>query len=60
MNWSQAFAHQASSDLDVRNVLAAEKSLPACHSLHYLRMACERLCKAAMIAAGSDPIAVQR
>jgi hypothetical protein len=60
MNWSQAFARQAKSDLDAREVLAREKSLPSCHALHYLQMACEKLCKTAMIASGTDAAEVQR
>ena len=60
MNWAQAFARQAASDLDAREVLAADPSLPACHALHFLQMACEKLCKASMIAAGADPAEVQR
>jgi hypothetical protein len=59
MNWTQAFARQAASDLDAREVLASSPSLPACRSLHYLQMACEKLCKASMIAAGADPEALQ-
>lgn len=60
MNWVQAFARQAASDFDARDILAAERDLPACHALHYLQMACEKLCKASMIAAGADPADVQR
>jgi hypothetical protein len=60
MNWSQAFARQAESDLDAREVLASAPLLPACHALHHLQMACEKLCKAAMIAAGTDAYEVQR
>ena len=60
MNWAQAFARQAASDLDARDVLAADRSLPACHALHYLQMACEKLCKASMISAGADPADAQR
>jgi hypothetical protein len=60
MNWAQAFARQAESDLDAREVLTAHKSLPACHGLHFLQMACEKLCKASLIASGSDPIELQR
>ena len=60
MNWTQAFARQAESDLDAREVLAADPSLPTCHTLHYLQMACEKLCKASMIASGADPMEVQR
>lgn len=60
MNWTQAFARQAASDLDARELLVADSSLPSCHSLHLLQMACEKLCKASMISTGSDPIEVQR
>jgi hypothetical protein len=60
MNWSQAFARQAASDLDAREILAANTALPACHSLHFLQMACEKLCKASLISAGSAPAEVQR
>jgi hypothetical protein len=43
--WSQAFAAQASSDLDT--FLALEASgLPMSHRLHYLQMWLEKLCKA--------------
>jgi hypothetical protein len=60
MNWVQAFARQAASDLDAREVLVADSSLPPCHALHFLQMACEKLCKASMISAGSDPLEIQR
>jgi hypothetical protein len=60
MNWAQAFARQAASDLDARDVLVCDTSLPACHALHFLQMACEKLCKASMISAGTDPMQVQR
>jgi len=60
MNWTQAFARQAASDLAARHVLAAEGTLPSCHALHFLQMGCEKLCKASMISAGRDPIEVQR
>lgn len=61
MNWSQAFARQAESDLDAREaIVAADPRQPECHALHFLQMACEKLCKASMIAAGTDPLEVQR
>jgi hypothetical protein len=59
VNWVQAFARQAASDLDARERLVGYNSLPACHSLHFLQMACEKLCKASLISAGSDPMQVQ-
>jgi hypothetical protein len=42
---AQAFATQASSDLDAYEVLAAT-TLPTCHRLHVLQMWLEKLCKA--------------
>jgi len=60
MNWHQAFARQAASDLHAREVLAADSKLPACHGLHFLQMACEKLCKASMMKAGADPLELQR
>jgi hypothetical protein len=42
---AEAFAAQASSDLDAFQVLAAT-TLPTCHRLHYLQMWLEKLCKA--------------
>ena len=61
MNWVQAFARQAESDLDAREALAAIPSLSNCHARHHLQMACEKVCKASMIAAGTaDPLEVQR
>lgn len=42
--WSEGFAAQASSDLDVYEALAATP-LPASHRLHYLQMWLEKLCK---------------
>jgi hypothetical protein len=46
--------------MDARELLVADSALPACHSLHLLQMACEKLCKASMISSGSDPLEVQR
>src|ERR1035438_8458562 len=43
--WSEAFAVQAASDLDVYERLA-QSPLPQSHSLHYLQMWLEKLCKA--------------
>jgi hypothetical protein len=43
--YAQAFYDQASSDWQVYRLLA-DASLPQCHPLHYLQMACEKLGKA--------------
>ena len=59
MNWVQAFARQAASDMAVRDLLAQERSLPACHALQHLQMACEKICKASLINGGADPLQIQ-
>jgi hypothetical protein len=41
-----AFLAQARSDWRVYQQLAAAGELPACHALHYLQMACEKISKA--------------
>lgn len=43
--WADAFHAQARSDWAVYEQLGVA-SLPACHRLHYLQMACEKLAKA--------------
>jgi len=45
VNWSEAFAAQAASDLDVYERLA-RSTFPQSHRLHYLQMWLEKLCKA--------------
>jgi hypothetical protein len=44
VEWSRAYAKQGLSDLRVRSAVA-ERFEP-CHSLHYLQMAAEKICKA--------------
>jgi hypothetical protein len=44
-SWSEAFAAQASSDMDAFLVLEGS-GLPSSHRLHYLQMWLEKLCKA--------------
>ncbi len=55
MDWTTAYAAQARSDLDARDSLLANTSLPDCHQLHYLQMACEKLCKAHLAKSGAGP-----
>lgn len=59
MSWARAFARQASSDFEAWEHLSRNSALPQCHQLHYLQMALEKAAKAHLIAAGSDPRAVQ-
>lgn len=64
--WSEAFLDQARADFETFCQLAASASLakgwhaPACHRLHFLQMACEKLCKAHLLRAGARPDDVRR
>jgi hypothetical protein len=61
MTWSTAFTLQAQSDLAARDWLLQNRNLPQCHELHFLQMACEKLCKAHLMARpGVDPSRLQR
>jgi hypothetical protein len=44
--WAAAFAVQSRSDWQVYGKLSADPWVPACHELHYLQMACEKIAKA--------------
>jgi hypothetical protein len=44
--WASAFMAQSRSDWQVYGRLAADPQIPACHHLHYLQMACEKIAKA--------------
>jgi len=44
--WAVGFAVQSRSDWQVYGRLAADQQMPACHELHYLQMACEKIAKA--------------
>jgi len=44
-DWARAYAKQALSDLDVREILVRGNT-EKCHRLHFLQMAAEKTCKA--------------
>jgi hypothetical protein len=46
--WSKAFAEQALSDLNTRDLLADLRA-PRCHRLQFLQMSAEKLCKAFLV-----------
>lgn len=48
VDWARAFALQALSDLNVREVLVSANA-EKCHRLHFLQMAAEKICKAHVI-----------
>lgn len=58
MALSQAFRRQALSDWRTYQILVRQAA-DLCQQLHYLQMACEKLCKAHQLAAGSKPQDVQ-
>ena len=45
-NWADGFARQSASDFAVYQHLVIQPGIPACHALHFLQMACEKLAKA--------------
>ena len=56
--WSVGYARQARADLQTFEQLQA-MSVPECHKLQFLQMACEKLVKAHLCSEGSDPADLQ-
>ncbi len=44
--WAATYAMQARSDFEVYKILTQLEEVEACHRLHYLQMACEKIAKA--------------
>src|SRR5580700_5907782 len=57
--WALGYARQASADFETFETLQTLPGIPNCHKLLFLQMACEKLCKAHLIASGTDPHALQ-
>lgn len=57
--WVRAYARQSQADLEAWHSLAREPSLAECQRLQFLQMACEKLVKAHLCHAGSDPQTLQ-
>jgi hypothetical protein len=53
--WAKAFAKQARADLRSHNEMKILENVPDCHRLQFLQMACEKIAKAHLCQAGSDP-----
>jgi len=53
--WRIAYAKQALADLLARERLLQHADVPDCQQLHFLQMACEKLCKAYLCGQGVDP-----
>ncbi len=58
--WRIAYARQARADLLAREHLLASDRLPQCQQLHFLQMACEKICKAFLCGKGSAPADLRR
>ena len=58
-DWAKAYARQADADFRTWEVLQAQGEVPKCHGLLFLQMACEKLCKAHLIAGGTLPEELQ-
>ena len=53
--WARAYARQAGADFQSWDSLQHDDSVPECHKLMFLQMACEKLTKAHLCTSGSDP-----
>jgi hypothetical protein len=58
-DWERGYARQAQADFTTFQSLQSVRGIPECHRLLFLQMACEKLCKAHLIAGGADPEALQ-
>lgn len=57
--WARGYARQADADFRRFQHLQSGDSVPECHRLQFLQMACEKLVKAHLCRTGSPPAAVQ-
>lgn len=57
--WSAAYARQARADFNRYQALQVDPTAETCHRLLFLQMACEKLVKAHLCDAGSDPPELQ-
>jgi hypothetical protein len=57
--WTVGYARQAEADFQTFLVLQEIGSVPQCHKLQFLQMACEKLVKAHLINGGADPFTLQ-
>jgi hypothetical protein len=57
--WARGYARQAQADFRAWQALEGNESVHPCHRLLFLQMACEKLCKARLIDAGTSPADLQ-
>jgi hypothetical protein len=58
--WRVAYAKQALADLRAREQLLQNADIPDCQQLHFLQMACEKVCKAYLCGQGVNPELLQK
>ena len=57
--WARGYARQAQADFRAWQALEVDEHVHPCHRMLLLQMACEKLCKARLIDAGTPPTALQ-
>jgi hypothetical protein len=57
--WARGYARQAHADFQSWQAIEADEIVRPCHRMLFLQMACEKLCKARLIEAGTPPELVQ-
>jgi hypothetical protein len=57
--WTVGYARQAGADFATFLLLQENGSVPQCHKLQFLQMACEKLVKAHLVNGGADPSQLQ-
>jgi hypothetical protein len=57
--WARGYARQARGEFEAFQTLERSPELPRCIRLHFLQMACEKLCKAYLCGSGTDPDELQ-
>ncbi len=58
--WRIAYAKQGLADLKASEQLSVSSDMPRCQSLHFLQMACEKICKAYLCGQGEKPETLHR
>lgn len=55
VQWAKSYARQAHADFQAWQAIEANEDVCHCHRMLFLQMACEKLCKARLIEAGTPP-----
>lgn len=57
--WARGYVRQAHADFQCWQTIETNENVQPCHRLLFLQMACEKLCKARLIDAGTRPELLQ-